>query len=71
MSKEYKTTKEKNSFSIGLLTMLLASIGTDLFGAGGWMTYLGLAGMIIAAIVVWKYVRKPKEEVKRNKDVEE
>jgi len=61
MSKEYKTTEEKNSFSIGLFTMLLASIGTDLFGAGGWMTYLGLAGMIIAAIIVWKYVRKPKQ----------
>ncbi len=57
MNKGYKTTEEKNSFSMGLLTMLLISIGTNLFGAGGWKTYLGLAGMTISAIIFWKYLK--------------
>jgi len=58
MNKEYKTTEEeKNSFSIGLLTMLIASIGINLFGAGGWKTYLGLTGMTISIIIIWKYLK--------------
>ena len=58
---EYKTKEQKDGFSMGLLTMLLASIGTNLFSQGSWMTYLGLFLMILAAINVWKYTRKPKQ----------
>jgi hypothetical protein len=56
-----KTKEQKEGFSMGLLTMLLASIGVDLFGQGSWVTYLGLSLIILAAVNVWKYARKPKQ----------
>jgi hypothetical protein len=52
-----KNRKEKKAFSQGMGAMLIASIGTHLFGQGGWTTYLGLAVMITALVIVYTYVK--------------
>jgi len=52
-----KNKEEKKAFSQGMGAMLIASIGTHLFGQGGWTTYLGLAVMITALVIVYTYVK--------------
>ena len=52
-----KSKEEKRGFTYGMGTMLIASIGTHLFGQGGWTTYLGLAVMITALVIVYTYVK--------------
>ena len=52
-----ETKKEKKGFTQGMGTMLMASIGTNLFGEGGWVTYLGLAIMIVSSIIVYMYIK--------------
>ena len=58
---KYKTKQQKEGFSMGLITMFTAHIGVNLFDAGGWVAYLGLSLMILAAVIVWKYARKRKQ----------
>lgn len=53
-----KSKEEKDAFTLGLLTMLLANIGVDLFNTGGWITYIGLVVMFISANYVYQYVKK-------------
>ena len=52
-----KSKEEKKGFTNGMGTMLIASIGMNLFGQGGWVTYLGLALMITASVIVYTYVK--------------
>lgn len=52
-----KNREEKKAFSQGMGAMLIASIGTHLFGQSGWTTYLGLAVMITALVIVYTYVK--------------
>jgi len=59
--KNYKTTEQKEGFSMGLLTMLIVNIGLDLFGMGGWISYIGAFLIVLATINVFVYVGKPKQ----------
>jgi hypothetical protein len=52
-----KSKEEKKGFTYGMGTMLTASIGMDLFGQSGWVTYLGLALMILSSIIVYTYIK--------------
>ena len=52
-----KNREEKKAFSQGMGTMLMASIGTNLFGQGSWFTYMGLALMIVSSIIVYTYIK--------------
>lgn len=48
--------KEEKAFGMGMLTMLTARIGSDLFfGSDGLLTYAGLALMIVSGIIVLRY----------------
>ncbi len=58
---KYKTTEQKEGFSMGLLTMLMVNIGLDLFGMGSWATYIGAFLIVLATVNVFVYVGKPKE----------
>jgi hypothetical protein len=53
-----KTKEEKESFNIGMFTMCLAFIGSNLFNKGSWMIYLGLFLMLISLSTIWKYLKK-------------
>ena len=52
-----KSKEEKKGFTNGMGTMLIASIGMDLLGKGGWVTYLGLALIIVSSIIVYTYIK--------------
>jgi hypothetical protein len=52
-----KNREEKKAFSQGMGTMLMTSIGMDLVGQGSWFTYVGLAVMITALVIVYTYVK--------------
>ena len=52
-----KSKEEKKGFTNGMGTMLIASIGMDLLGKGSWVTYLGLALMIVSSIIVYTYIK--------------
>ena len=52
-----KSKEEKKGFTYGMGTMLMASIGTNLFGQGSWVTYMGLALMIVSSIIVYTYIK--------------
>jgi hypothetical protein len=52
-----KSKEERKGFTYGMGTMLMTSIGMDLVGQGGWTTYLGLALMITASIIVYTYIK--------------
>ena len=52
-----KSKEEKKGFTNGMGTMLMISIGMDLVGQGGWLTYLGLALIITASVIVYTYVK--------------
>lgn len=52
-----KSKEEKRGFTYGMGTMLMISIGMDLVGQRGWTTYLGLAVIITALVIVYTYVK--------------
>lgn len=52
-----KTKEEKKGFIQGMGTMLMASVGTDIFGQGGWLSLLGYLFMIASFIMVYVYVK--------------
>jgi hypothetical protein len=52
-----KSKEERKGFTYGMGTMLMASIGTNLFGQGGWVTYVGLALIIVSSIIVYTYIK--------------
>ena len=52
-----KSKEEKKGFTNGMGTMLMTSIGMDLVGQGSWLTYLGLALIITASVIVYKYIK--------------
>ena len=52
-----KSKEERKGFTYGMGTMLMASIGTNLFGQGSWFTYMGLALMIVSSIIVYTYIK--------------
>ena len=53
-----KMSKEKQSaFSMGMLTVLIGSMGIKLFEKGGWITYFGLGLIIIDLVIVYLYTK--------------
>jgi hypothetical protein len=51
-------SKEKqNAFSMGMLTVLIGSIGIKLFEKGDWITYFGLVLIIIDLVIVYLYTK--------------
>lgn len=52
-----KSKEERRGFTHGMGTMLMASLGMHLFGQGGWVTYLGLAVIITALVILYTYVK--------------
>jgi len=52
-----KSKEQKKGFTQGMGTMLIASIGMNLFGQGGWITYLGLALMLTASVILYTHVK--------------
>lgn len=42
---------------MGMLSMLILSIGVDLFGQEEWVAYLGLALMLTSTVIVYSYTK--------------
>jgi hypothetical protein len=57
-----KNKKEKSAFSMGMLCMLILSVGVDLFGQQGWVCYFGLALMLTSTVIVYSYTKSEKDE---------
>ena len=60
--KQVKATSDlldtpQSIFNIGMFTMCLAFVGSNLFNRGSWMIYLGLFLMLISLATVWKYLK--------------
>jgi hypothetical protein len=52
-----KSKEKQSGFGMGMLTMLIGSIGSNLFSLGGWVTYLGLTFMLACLAIVYFYTK--------------
>ena len=68
MSKE-KTTEERAGFATGILNIAIFHMGWSLFKEESWLTYLGFLLMIVALIMIWKYM-KPSKDTKLDIEIE-
>ena len=64
MSKE-KTAQERAGFATGVLNIAIFHMGWSLFKEESWLTYLGFFLMIVALMMIWKYM-KPSKDTKAN-----
>jgi len=56
-----KTKEHKEGFSMGMITMFCASMGTDMFfQLEGFIRYVGLTMMVLSAALVFLYVFRLK-----------
>jgi len=68
MSKE-KTAQERAGFATGILNIAIFHMGWSLFKEESWLTYLGFLLMIVALIMIWKYM-KPSKDTKLDIEIE-
>ena len=68
MSKE-KTAQERAGFATGILNIAIFHMGWSLFKEESWLTYLGFFLMIVALIMIWKYM-KPSKDTKADVEIE-
>ncbi len=52
-----KSKEKQSGFGMGMLTMLIGSIGSNLSSLGGWVTYVGLALMLTCLVIVYLYTK--------------
>ena len=68
MSKE-RTAQERAGFATGVLNIAIFHIGWSLFKEESWLTYLGFLLMIVALVMIWKYM-KPSKDTKLDIEIE-
>ena len=60
-----KTKEEKKGFAQGMGTMLMSSVGIDLFREEGWIALIGYSLMMASCILVYMYISPEKDECKK------